>query len=158
MTLDEVIAREAIRATIAGYTMAGDSRDAEAFAALFADNATLEFAGFPPVPGFRSDGIAQIRQRTSTWSNRPGEDPSLLNTSFIRHNLTSCRIAFTSQDRATARTYFIVYTDIGPDHSGTYDDELVRQGERWLFAHRRITLDWRSPASLFPALKPPENQ
>ena len=153
MTLDDVIARESIRDTIAGYTIAGDSRDAEAFASLFADNAILEFAGYPPLPGFCNEGRAEIRKRISSWSSIPGEDPSMRNTSFIRHNLTTSRIELTGRDTARAKTYFVVFTDIGPDHSGTYSDELVRQDDRWLFAHRRIALDWRSPDSLFPALK-----
>jgi hypothetical protein len=153
MTLDDLIARESIRETIAAYTIAGDSRDAEAFAALFAEDSILEFAGYPPVPGFRNEGRDAIRQRISSWSRTPGEDPSMRNTSFIRHNLTTNRIELTGPDRARAKTYFVVFTDLGPDHSGTYSDELIRQGDRWLFVHRRIALDWRSPESLFPALK-----
>lgn len=104
MTLDEVIARECIRQTIAGYTIAGDSRDSEAFAALFAENATLEFDGYPPVPGFRNEGAEEIRRRISSWSSKPGADPSLRNTSFIRHNLTSCQIELTGPDTARAKT------------------------------------------------------
>lgn len=153
MTLDEVIARESIRDTIAAYTMAGDSRDGDAFVALFADHAVLEFAGYPPLPGFRNEGKEEIRQRISSWSSIPGEDPSMRNTSFIRHNLTTSRISLTGRDTARARTYFVVFTDIGPDHAGSYSDELVREGDRWLFAHRHVALDWRSPGSLFPALK-----
>ena len=153
MTLDEVIARESIRDTIAAYTIAGDSRDADAFARLFSDDAILEFAGFPPLPGFRNEGRKAIRERISSWSSTPGEDPSMRNTSFIRHNLTTSRIALTGRDTARAKTYFVVFTDIGPDHAGTYSDELIREGERWLFAHRHVALHWRSPNSLFPALK-----
>ena len=153
MTLDELIARESIRDTIAAYTIAGDSRDADAFVALFAKNAVLEFAGHPPLPGFRNEGREEIRQRISSWSSTPGKDPSMRDTSFIRHNLTTCRIALTGPDTARAQTYFVVFTDNGPDHAGTYSDDLVHQDDRWLFAHRRIALDWRSPDSLFPALK-----
>ena len=101
----------------------------------------------------RFEGRAEIRKRISSWSSIPGEDPSMRNTSFIRHNLTTSRIELTGRDTARAKTYFVVFTDIGPDHSGTYSDELVRQDDRWLFAHRRIALDWRSSDSLFPALK-----
>jgi ketosteroid isomerase-like protein len=153
MTLDDVIARESIRETIAAYTIAGDSRDAEAFVALFAEDAVLEFAGFPPVPGFHNEGIQNIRHRTSSWSSIAGKDPALRDTGFIRHNLATCQIDLTGPDTARARTYFMVFTDIGPDHSGTYSDELIRQGDRWLFAQRRVALDWRSPQSLFPPLK-----
>jgi uncharacterized protein (TIGR02246 family) len=152
MTLEELLAREAIRRTINGYTAAGDARDGEAFATLFAEDAVLEFAGFGPVPGFRSEGIGDIRAHTTSWSPLPGKDPSLTLASFIRHNLTTCRIDLTGPDSATARTYFVVFTDIGPDHAGTYSDRLVRQGGDWRFAHRRIPLDWRSPDSIFPPL------
>jgi ketosteroid isomerase-like protein len=152
MTLDEMLAREGVRKTIHAYNAAGDTRDGEAFAALFADDAVLEFAGFGPVPGFRSAGIAEIRARTASWSPVPGQDPSLTLASFIRHNLTTCRIDLTGPDSAAARTYFVVFTDIGPDHAGFYADTLVRHGEDWLFAHRRIALDWRSPDSIFPPL------
>lgn len=152
MTQDERNAIEAIRQTINGYTVAGDSRNGDAFHPLFAEDAILEFAGFAPVPGFRSEGRAEIRARTASWSAVPGEDPSLKLTRFIRHNLTTCRIELTGADAARARTYFIVYTEIGADHMGTYDDSFVRQGESWLFSHRRIALDWRSPQSLFPPL------
>lgn len=152
MTLDELLAREAIRRTIHEYNLAGDSRDGEMFAALFAEHAVLEFAGFGPLPGFRSEGRAQIRERTASWSPIPGEDPSLRDTRFIRHNLTTQRIDLTGPDSATARTYFTVFTEAGPDHAGVYADDLVREGGEWRFAHRRITLDWRSPDGLFPAL------
>ena len=153
MTLDDLIARESIRETITGYTIAGDSRDSEAFVALFADHAVLEFAGYPPLPGFRNEGKEEIRQRISSWSSVPGEDPSMRNTSFIRHNLTTSQIALTGPNSARAQTYFVVFTDNGPDHAGTYEDDLIREGERWRFGHRRVTLQWRSPNSLFPALK-----
>lgn len=153
MTNDERIAIESIRLTITGYTIAGDSRNAEAYHPLFTEDAVLEFAGFPPVPGFRCEGRAEIRARVASWNPEPGKDPSLGLTRFIRHNLTTCQIDLTGPDTATARSYFIVFTEIGPDHMGTYDDDLVRQGDGWLFHHRRIALDWRSPDSLFPPLK-----
>ncbi len=43
-------------------------------------------------------------------------------------------------------------TDIGPDHSGTYNDLFRKVGGQWLIAHRKIRVDWRSPDSLFPPL------
>ena len=150
MTQDEGNAREGVRKTVTGYTVAGDGRDPDAFAALFAEDATLEFAGFGPAPAFRNTGRAEIRARIASWSNVPGKDPSLSRTSFIRHNLTTSEIEITGPDTARARTYFVVMTEAGPDHAGVYNDQLVRQGDAWLFSHRRITLDWRSPGSLFP--------
>jgi hypothetical protein len=153
MTEDEQTAIAGIRRTITAYTIAGDSRDAEAYHPLFAEDAVLEFAGFGPVPGFRCEGRSAIRTRTASWSAEPGKDPSLRLTGFIRHNLTTCEIVPTGPDTARARTYFLVFTEIGPDHMGTYDDDLVRSGADWLFRRRRIALDWRSPDSLFPPLR-----
>lgn len=153
MTLDDVIARESIRQTLAAYNAAGDGRIPELFHAQFADDAVLEFAGFSPLPGFRHEGIAAIRGMTAAWVKLPVDDPTLRGASFIRHNITTCNIELTGKDTATARTYFLVITDIGPDHAGVYADRLVRRGDRWLFAHRRITLDWRSPDSIFPPVK-----
>ena len=153
MTLDEVIARGCIRQTIANYTIAGDNRDAELFNAQWAESATWEFTAFPPLPGFKLTGLDAIRSRTATWVKLPVEDATLRSATFIRHNLTTCHIELTAKDAATAKTYFFVNTDIGPDHAGIYSDSLVRQGERWLFMHRRIKLDWRSPDSCFPPVR-----
>ena len=153
MTMDEVIARESIRHTIAGYTLGGDTRDPVRFLAQFTENATFEFAAFPPLPGFKCEGLEAIRAYTAKWTKLPVEDPAFRQVSFVRHNLTSCHIEVAGSDTATAKTYFVVYTDIGPDHAGTYSDRFVRQGERWLFIHRRIALDWRSPDSIYPPVK-----
>jgi len=155
MNLAKDLAREAIAKTIHAYSIAGDKRDAAAFATLWAEDALFEFAGFGPLPGFRRKGLAEIVAGTASWSPKPGADPSLASTSFIRHNLTTSEIELTGPDTARARTYFVVVTEAGPDHAGVYSDELVHSGERWLFSRRSITLDWRAPHSLFPALERP---
>jgi len=152
MSEDERNAIEAIRRTIHSYNIAGDSRNAALYTPLWAEEAVLEFAGFPPVPGFRCEGASEIAARTEAWDPDPSKDPGFTRTRFIRHNLTTSLITLTGPDRASARTYFIVMTEIGQDHCGTYDDELVCRDGRWLFRHRRIALDWRSPESLFPPL------
>ncbi len=139
-----------IRRTIQAYNIAGDSRDAAKYVALFAEDAVLEYAGFGPTPQFRVQGRAEIAARTATWNPAPGQDPSLSATMFIRHNLTTSEIELTGPDTARARTYFVVMTQLGPDHAGVYTDEMVRKDGQWLFQHRRITLDWRAHDSLFP--------
>ena len=59
----------------------------------------------------------------------------------------------TGKDTAEAKTYFVVMTDIGPDHAGNYTDELVKKGDRWVFKYRRVDLVWRHPDSCFPPVK-----
>ncbi|RYD93728.1 MAG: nuclear transport factor 2 family protein [Sphingomonadales bacterium] len=151
MTIDELLARESIRHLIATYNIAGDAMRPEDLAAVFADDAIYEFNGFSPVPGFHFEGRAAIREASAGWRKRetPAK-PSKL--SFVRHNITTCRIELTAPDTATARTYWMVMTDIGPDHSGTYNDVFRREGDGWRIAHRKIRVDWRSPDSLFPPL------
>lgn len=153
MTERECAAIEAVRRTINSYTIAGDSRNGALFGTLWAHDAVLEFEGFPPVPGFRCEGVDEIRSRTASWNPDPAKDPSFAKTRFIRHNLTTSLIELTGPETARARTYFIVFTEIGQDHMGSYNDEFAQVGERWLFAHRRILVDWRAENSLFPPLK-----
>ncbi len=153
MTTDEVLAREGIRETIANYTIAGDNRDAALFDQQWTKDAVLEFLGFPPLPGFVCRGLAEIRARSAAWRPLPIVDPGLRSATFIRHNLTTCRIELITKARARAKTYFMVITDIGLDHAGNYTDELVREGERWLFRHREIALVWRSPHGCFPPVR-----
>jgi hypothetical protein len=54
----------------------------------------------------------------------------------------------TSGSTAKVRTYFLVITAIGSDHSGYYDDQFLQVGDAWLIAHRRPRTLWRSPKSL----------
>ena len=72
---------------------------------------------------------------------------------FTRHNLTTWHIEFTGEDTATARTYAIVFSTIGQDHSGVYDDQLAR-GREWRFAHRRVRVDWIHKDTVMPHLLP----
>jgi hypothetical protein len=40
-----------------------------------------------------------------------------------------------------------VVTERGPDHWGRYRDRFERLGGRWLFRHRRVTIDGRAAGS-----------
>ena len=68
---------------------------------------------------------------------------------FVRHNLTTSRIEFTSETEADCWTYFIVFTKFGPDHMGTYIDKFKKRGDDWLIAHRRVKLHWNNETSTF---------
>lgn len=151
MTVEELLARESIRHTIHSYNIAGDSMRPDDLAATFTENGIYEFAGFGPVPGFHFEGRAAIRAASAGW-RKAGQPAKPGKLSFVRHNLTTCRIELTGPDSAAARTYWMVMTDIGPDHSGVYNDVFRKVGDQWLIAHRKIRVDWRSPASLFPPL------
>jgi hypothetical protein len=155
MTIEEAIARECIRDTMARYNMAGDRARVDEMAEVFAEDGVLE------TPGYTHRGREAIRGwmqgwRTATAPAAPAkaETPAKADAAprpakFVRHNITTSQIDFTGPDTARARTYFVVFTQIGPDHSGYYADEFRKVGDRWLIAHRRAMMDWRAPESTF---------
>ncbi len=146
MTNEELQAREAIRHTMASYTMAGDRLLADAMRAVFTEDGVLESDGVPAEDAFRYAGREEIRDWIARWRGS-GAAPD--GASFVRHHLSTSLVEFTGVDSAKTRTYWTAYTDIGPDHCGYYLDAFRKVGEEWLIAHRRVRLDWRSPHSLF---------
>jgi hypothetical protein len=149
MTLEELLAREAIRDCMARYNTAGDRLQADDFAACFAEDGVIESERAPGDFIFRYEGREAIRAWQNRWRPRePGQDV-VHGASFVRHHLSTCRIELTGPDTARARTYWTAWTDIGPDHAGYYLDEFRKVGEDWLIARRRVRRDWASPESLF---------
>ena len=127
--------RDAIRDLLARYTYNGDRGRVADLAACFAADGILEFPGNAP------SGPAAIAAALSSGQRDPRR-------TFVRHHITNPLIAVEG-DGATARSYFTVHSDFGLDHSGTYDDRLVRTAEGWRFAHRRVRIDWQAETSLF---------
>jgi 3-phenylpropionate/cinnamic acid dioxygenase small subunit len=148
MTLDELLARESIRKTMAKYTLAGDRLQAEEFMATFTEDGILESDGVPEADAFRYEGRDALREWIARW-RQPAAVQQGPKATFVRHHLSTCDIEITGAGAAKARTYWVAYTDIGPDHCGYYLDAFRKSGEAWLIAHRRVRLDWRSPQSLF---------
>jgi hypothetical protein len=159
MTADELIARECIRQTMASYTMAGDRLRVDDFVAVFTEDGVLESEGVSEADAFRYQGRQAIREWMMRWPSteapraaeqpRAAQAPREGRATFVRHHLSTSQVEFTAPDAARARTYWVAYSDIGPDHCGYYVDLFRRSGERWLIAHRKVRLDWRSPQSLF---------
>jgi hypothetical protein len=145
MTVDELLAREGVRHTLASYNMAGDRLRVGDFMAVFTEDAVFES------DGFRCDGRRAIHDWLTGWDKPAADAPPRRQVKFVRHNLTTCLIEVTGPQTATARTYYVVFTDIGPDHCGYYVDAFRKVEARWLIAHRKVRLDWRSPDSTFGA-------
>jgi len=148
VNVDEMLAREAIRHTMTRYTMAGDRLRTDDFIAVFTDDAVLASEGVDESDVFRYEGREAIREWIMRWSHRSGAAQSPTAT-FVRHHLASSFIELTGPGTAKARTYWVAYTNIGPDHCGYYVDVFRKTGEDWLIAERKVRLDWRAPNSLF---------
>ncbi len=149
MTIEELLAREAIRDTIAQYNTAGDRLHVDAFVECFTDDAVIESEFVPDDKAFRYAGKEAIRGWQERWLHREPDQHSVHQASFARHHLSTCKIDLTGPDTARVRTYWSAWTDIGPDHAGMYLDDFRKVGDRWLIAWRRVRLDWEDEDSLF---------
>ena len=127
--------RDEIRDLLTRYTYNGDRGRIEILAALFTADGFLEY------PGNEARGPEAI---AATLNSGP-RNPAL---TFVRHHITSPLIEVVD-GTAAARSYFAVHADAGPDHSGTYDDRLIRTAVGWRFVRRRVRVDWQSADSLF---------
>lgn len=139
MTVDELIARESIRHTLASYNKAGDADDADGFADCFAHDGIMD------APSFYHEGRDAIRAWKASNSVFAGGTGKV--ALFRVHHISSIHIDLISADAARTRTAWFVVTDIGPDHAGVYHDEFVRHGERWLIGKRVIDTLWRAENS-----------
>ena len=135
----QAAARDAIRELVAVYTHCGDGGQFDAFGTLFAPDGVLELDGGRVFAG--RDAIRAFVSGTGESVRGSGE------RAFIRHHVSSVQITLDDPDHAHGASYFFVVTQRGPDHWGRYRDRYVRDGERWLFAHRRVRLDGVAPGS-----------
>lgn len=149
MTIEAMLAREAIRDTIARYNIAGDRLKVDDYAACFTQDGVIQAQHSDPNRVFRYEGRAAIHAWQSRWLERTMAGEKVHAATFARHHLTTSQIDLTGPDEAQVRSYWVAWTDIGPDHAGTYTDQFRRVGDQWLIAHRLVREDWRSPASLF---------
>jgi 3-phenylpropionate/cinnamic acid dioxygenase small subunit len=135
----ELEARERIRDTIARYAHFVDGGRFDELVELFAPDGVLE------VEGERAHrGRAAIRAFVTGTGRDLAEGTG---APRIRHHVGNVLIELEGPDRARARCYFLAVTDHGVDHWGRYRDDLVRVGEGWRFAHRRVRTDGATPGS-----------
>ncbi|WP_082969842.1 MULTISPECIES: nuclear transport factor 2 family protein [unclassified Mycobacterium] len=139
----ELEVRESVRQTLADYTAATDRFDLRALAACFGDEGVLEFTGGDgPLTG-----PSAIEAGLGAAVTKPGQSGRRAPT-HVRHHVTSIRFGSVARDRVEVSSYFAVHTDIGLDHWGRYRDVLTPVDGRWLFAHRRISVDAFAAGSL----------
>lgn len=121
---------------LGAYPIAVDGPDPKDVADLFTETGVLVVHG-----GAEFHGSAAILEfLVGSRASRKGG-------SFrLRHHVSSTGIRIIDADRAIARCYFLAITaEQGPDHWGTYDDELERVGGHWYFARRQVTIEGASP-------------
>jgi hypothetical protein len=142
MDVQELLDREAIRCTLTKYTFATDRGRVEDLVACFTADGVLDFEG-----EWRGCGQHEVRARIVaaaelTARRSPGR-------TLLRHHLSTQHVELVSRDEARAWSYFMAVTDAGPDHVGRYVDRLRHVAGSWLIAHRRVSVEWWSPGTIY---------
>jgi hypothetical protein len=136
MNLDELLAREGVRDTIARYAHCADSGRFDELVRLFSEDGVMDVEGREPLRG--RDAIRAFLGSTQKSLQQSTVRP------FIRHHVNSVQIDVDGEGEARAASYFFAITERGPDHWGRYRDRLVRRGDLWLFASRKVRVDGRA--------------
>ncbi len=145
MERTEIVAREAVRDLLARYTWAGDRGRSEEVAGCFLVDGVLDVGEH----GGRWEGRDEIRRQLDAVAARVADAGGAPGP--VQHHVTSVVIDLTDTTSATVRAYFCVFTDIGPDHWGTYRDQVQLDAVdgTWRFASRTVRVSGRSPQSRF---------
>ena len=143
----ELVAREAIRETVAAYAHCADSGRFAEFAALFAVDGVLEVRGDEPLNG--RDAIRLFLEGVGTQLEGATTVP------MIRHHVSNLTIDVVSPTEARGACYFLAVTEHGVDHWGRYRDRYVPDGDKWLFAHRFVRTDGTTPGGWAEARRKP---
>lgn len=133
--------REEIRQLIATYTIEGDRGNADRLVTIFSDDAVME------IPIWRAVGPAAIYKALTGASSANETRPASSARRVMRHHLTSSLITFDGPNDATGRTYWINFSEKGPDHSGLYADRYRRIYGRWKVVRREVRIDWKAADS-----------
>lgn len=143
MELWEIEARECIRDIVTRYNSNGDTGRFDQVLELFADDAVMEIGGEDgnPVTYRGRDRIATIFSGTrDRWSASAGERGA---PAYVRHCVFTHQVDVMDRSHARGRSYFQVLMGHGLDHWGRYIDEYEHREGRWLFTHRKVTVDGR---------------
>jgi 3-phenylpropionate/cinnamic acid dioxygenase small subunit len=153
MTIEELLAREAIRDLVARYNSYGDAGKFDLLWPLFTEDALMDVG---PARGDRRThtGIEDVKQIFLGARGRVHEEGERAATTYIRHFTATHQIDLVDADHATGRCYFAVIIGNavepgGVDHWGRYIDEYVRVDGAWKFSRRRVYVDGAIASSWF---------
>jgi SnoaL-like domain len=139
----------AIRALIDAYAHFADRRRPEEQAALYAeDGRTFVYHGDPST----SEPVQVLVGRAEHAEGFKVLSQYVATTHFNGQNTVTL-----DGDRATGETYCLAHHLLETDGSRTlivmsirYEDTFVKQGGTWLFAERKLIIDWTDTRSSQP--------
>ena len=149
MSQQQTLDRVQIQYTLAVYCNSVDAGDVAGVVSTFTPDAMLELSSGTRVAGRAAIEAFYLPVIGPARPDRIAGEPLPL----LRHNLSTSRVEFIDNDMAQGWTYFFSITRHGLDHSGRYIDRLVRAGERWLLAERRIVVEWYGSPSWYELVR-----
>ncbi|GAF47483.1 nuclear transport factor 2 family protein [Rhodococcus wratislaviensis] len=143
MDIEEVCARQAILDLLSEYTLSNDRGEWDRMERIWVDDAVMIVPG---VGVGRYEGRETIMSRYRSLAARARQEESARSEgkssmTFSRHHLTSTRLTFLDKSHAEGITYYLVITDAGYDHSGTYEDKFIQTADRWRISERRTLVE-----------------
>jgi hypothetical protein len=137
---DEIEARLGIQKTMASYQLYVDTGKAAGIASLFTEECEYHL-GPGNICRSRAAIVEGVEATKSTFFSAPAE------FGRIRHHVSSISIDLLEPGKAKAASYFLAIANWGPDHWGSYRDQLVEVDGSWLFAVRRSIVHGSRPDS-----------
>jgi 3-phenylpropionate/cinnamic acid dioxygenase small subunit len=120
----------------ARYGQLADGKDAEAYAACYAESCRMVSAGI--LLGSSRQQVAMFRKSAMTDLQRLGIQR--------RHFYSGIVLEAKSTNVVSGRCYLRVYNCDGKSvtltHMGTSSDQLVREGSEWKFLSRELEIDY----------------
>ncbi|MBV9842268.1 MAG: nuclear transport factor 2 family protein [Sphingomonadaceae bacterium] len=136
MTIEELLAREAVRDTIARFTRASDSGRTEETAEQFHLHGE-----FVDSRGHHGSGRAAILAMLNSWTGSAPPVKHADTKPVLRHFTSNTQFVAVKPDRIEAITYFCSMTAVGNDHWGRYFDVFEPHGKLWLFSRRAVKIE-----------------
>ncbi|ORV86213.1 nuclear transport factor 2 family protein [Mycolicibacterium iranicum] len=141
--LDDLLARDAIRALPLRYAAAIESRDVDAMAELFSPDARFGDYGDGP------DGLRTLMSRSL--------NDSIFAVILVANHLIDLHDAEHASGQVWALCHAQTRADGFLDQLIRYDDTYEKVGDRWLFSHRRHRLWYGAAHEKSPLDQPPAN-
>jgi hypothetical protein len=135
----ELVVRESVRDVVARYNAYGDVGRMTELLELFAEDAIMDMDGnvlegrADIADGFLAAGRDFVAFAKKI--NAPRDLP------VVRHYTSTHVIDVTSTTTASCRSYFLTFTAHGPDHWGSYADELAEIGGSWRIVRRQVRVE-----------------
>jgi hypothetical protein len=125
--------KDAIHETIAEYCFHFDAGEFDEWVDLFTDDGTFDAGRLGVQKG--KDALRAFLKNIRLTNGSP----------MVKHCVMN-EVIRVIGDEATAKSYIVVLRSKGEGAlvnglAGRYEDQLVKQGDRWLFKNRKVHLD-----------------